>query len=79
MCMNVDGPFKGEAVRLEQEVNPGETVDVTADMQTPSSEGRHVSVWRMVDNRGERFGHRFNAEIFVLDRLEKYVNEEINV
>ena len=65
--MNIDGSFKGEPIVLNTEIQPEEYIDLTVKLKAPERGGRHVSVWRMVDEKGERFGHRFQAEVFVRD------------
>ncbi|CAG8585045.1 5344_t:CDS:10 [Paraglomus occultum] len=52
-------------------VEPGQTCEVSADLQAPAEIGKHVSYWRLVDGEGNRFGYRLWCEIFV-EAIDQY-------
>jgi hypothetical protein len=54
--------FSGEqfdaptSVRLDGTVNPGETVDISVDMQAPDTAGDYISYWKLKNASGVLFG-----------------------
>jgi hypothetical protein len=48
--------MQGEAVRITQNVAPGQTVDIPIDMITPSTPGAYLGYW-MLRVGGKTFGH----------------------
>ncbi|CAG8525508.1 3650_t:CDS:10 [Paraglomus brasilianum] len=52
-------------------VEPGQTCEVSADLQAPAEPGEYVSYWRLVDGEGNRFGYRVWCEINV-EAIDQY-------
>jgi len=47
-------------------IGPGEEIDISVDMISPSKPGKYISYWRMCNSSGHRYGHRLWAEILVI-------------
>jgi hypothetical protein len=45
-----------KSVNLPRSVKPGEMIDVSVELVTPQTEGRHRGYWRLADASGQRFG-----------------------
>jgi len=56
---------------LSRVVHPDEEIDITLNMVSPSTLGKHSSFWRLVDgSTGARFGQRACVKIVVVDKIE---------
>uniref|UniRef100_A0A7S3CVM7 PB1 domain-containing protein n=1 Tax=Palpitomonas bilix TaxID=652834 RepID=A0A7S3CVM7_9EUKA len=63
---HISGPrLSGTASIPVPAANAGEEVDLSLDMTSPDTEGRYVSVWRLVTPLGKRFGQKVWVEIHV--------------
>jgi hypothetical protein len=58
-----------ERVKLTQEVKPGDVVDISVELTSPTEPGIHRSTWQMQTPDGTMFGRRFFTEISVPDLL----------
>jgi len=57
-----------ECMHLPKAVNPGEEVDISIPMKTPSSFGRYLSVWRLsTGSHSNLFGQPFYVRVIVAD------------
>jgi hypothetical protein len=45
-----------DSVQIEEEVVPGETVEVSVDMEAPQSAGTYISYWKLRNPAGDLFG-----------------------
>ena len=46
-------------------LNPGEVVDISVDMTSPSVPGTYESKWRMATPNGSYFGGQFMLMVFI--------------
>ena len=44
---------------LHINVDPGERVDVSIDMEAPDDQGEYRATWKLRDDEGENFGQLF--------------------
>jgi len=61
--MGVDTEF----VMLERSVLPGEEIDISVNMISPSGAGSYTGYWRLADPSGRKFGPRVRVLIKVVD------------
>jgi len=52
-------------------VEPGQTCEISADLQAPAEAGEYLSYWRLVDGEGNRFGSRVWCKIDV-EAIDQY-------
>ncbi|MBN1440998.1 MAG: hypothetical protein JW929_16455 [Anaerolineales bacterium] len=55
----------GVDTALEGDVGPGETVDVSVNMEAPAAAGSHIGYWRMKNEAGNQFGQLMYVQITV--------------
>jgi hypothetical protein len=56
-----------KSVVIEKSVLPGEEIDVSVDMMSPSAGGTYTGFWRLSDPSGRKFGPRVRVHIKVVD------------
>lgn len=64
--MYIDGLMDANQVlyvNLQQEVKPGETINVSVTFISPSELGTHYSYWRLVTDKGVLFGEQMSLKI----------------
>lgn len=78
LLFNSGNPLSApKTVALTQMVKPGETVDVSVNMISPSEKGEYISYWTMSDYNGAPFGTGINgrsvfwAKLEVVERLKE--------
>ena len=59
--------MSGDDIYLDEEVEPGETINITVDLVAPDSEGVYKGYWRMVNSNGDEFGDTYSVIIDVDD------------
>lgn len=62
--VHVSGPVFSAAKRmgLQEQVLPGETIDIAVLMEAPTYPGNYTSYWKLADKSGKRFGLGEKAE-----------------
>jgi hypothetical protein len=50
-------------VDMPRTVHPGETVDVSVDLEAPNSDGNYQGFWKLADEDGHKFGIGANAQV----------------
>jgi biotin carboxyl carrier protein len=56
-----------DSIVLERSVLPGEEIDVSVNMISPSGAGSYTGYWRLADPSGRKFGPRVRVQIKVVD------------
>jgi hypothetical protein len=55
----------GTTTEIGEEVSPGETIEVSVDMVSPSTGGSYTGYWRMANESGTLFGGYVSVSIYV--------------
>lgn len=57
--------MSGATVDIGKSVAPGETIDISIDLISPSTAGNYTGYWRLVNDSGINFGQPVSVEIVV--------------